>query len=95
MGHFWRKWQNQFFSPSINYRATVDHYNVLKLYFRVMNLIIESNLLSKSALRTEIGQSWVEMSLKFLSTFLYESRPLHMQCKINTYIKKTFKLIHF
>jgi hypothetical protein len=56
------KGQNQFFSPSVDYRATADHYNVFKLYFRVLNLIVESNVLSKSGLKTEIGQLLVEIS---------------------------------
>ncbi len=31
------------FSPSVDSGAFVDHYNDLKLYFLVMNLIVESN----------------------------------------------------
>jgi hypothetical protein len=57
-----KKGQNQSFSPSVDYRATVDHYYVLKSYFRVINLIAESNLISKSGLRTKIGQFIVEIS---------------------------------
>jgi hypothetical protein len=57
------KVQNQFFSPSVDYRATVDHYNVFKSCFCVLNLLIEFNVLSKSGLRTEIGQLLVEISL--------------------------------
>jgi hypothetical protein len=49
------------FSPSVDSGATVDHYNVLKLYFRVSNLIIESNELSKSGLEVEIGRYFSEI----------------------------------
>jgi hypothetical protein len=34
------------FSPSVDSGATIGHYNVLKLYFCVINLIVEFNLLS-------------------------------------------------
>ncbi len=44
-------------------RGHRNHYNVLKSCFRVLNLIVESNLLSKSGLRTKIGQFCVEISL--------------------------------
>ncbi len=57
------KVQNQFFSPSVDYRATVDHYSVPKSCFCVLNLIVESNVLSKSCLRIEIGSLFVEISL--------------------------------
>jgi hypothetical protein len=60
---FSRKRQIPLFSPSVDFGATVDHYNVLKSCFRVMNLIIESNLLSKSGLGTKTGQFCVELSL--------------------------------
>jgi hypothetical protein len=43
------------FSPSVDSGATVDHYNDLKLYFLVMNLIVEFNELSKSGLGVVIG----------------------------------------
>ncbi len=55
--------QNHFFSPSVDCRATVDPFNDFKSRFRVKNLIVESNILSKSGLRTEIGQLLVEISL--------------------------------
>jgi hypothetical protein len=51
------------FSPSVESGATVDHYNVLKLYFLVINLIIEFNVLSKSGLGIEIGQLLAEIQL--------------------------------
>jgi hypothetical protein len=49
------------FSPSVDSGATVDHYNVLKLYFCVSNLIVESNELSKSGLEVEIGRYFTEI----------------------------------
>jgi hypothetical protein len=49
------------FSPSVNSGATVDHYNDLKLYFHVSNLIVESNELSKSGLEVEIGHYFIEI----------------------------------
>jgi hypothetical protein len=51
------------FSPSVNSGATVDHYNDLKLYFRVLNLIVEFNELSKSGLDIEIGRFCVKIQL--------------------------------
>ncbi len=51
------------FSPSVDSGASVDHYNVLKLYFCVINLIIEFNVLSKSGLLIEIGQLCAEIQL--------------------------------
>jgi hypothetical protein len=45
------------FSPSVDSGATVDHYNNLKLYFCVINLIVEFNVLFKSGLGIEIGKS--------------------------------------
>ncbi len=50
------------FSPSVDPGATVDHYNGLKLYFCVINLIVEFNVLSKSGLGIEIGQLCAEIS---------------------------------
>jgi hypothetical protein len=50
---FFKKKPNSTFLPSVDFGATVDHYNVLKSCFRVLNLITESNLLSKSGLRTK------------------------------------------
>jgi hypothetical protein len=44
------------FSPSVDSWATVDHYNDLKLNFLVMNVIVESNVLSKSGHGIGIGQ---------------------------------------
>jgi hypothetical protein len=49
------------FSPSVDSGATVDHYNDLKLYFRVLNLIIEFNELSKSGLGVVIGHFCLEV----------------------------------
>jgi hypothetical protein len=60
---FSRKCQNQFFSPSVDYSTSIDHYNVLKSCFRILNLIIEFMLVSKSGPRTKIGQLFVEISL--------------------------------
>jgi hypothetical protein len=51
------------FSPSVDSGATVDHYNVLKLYFCVMNLIVEFNELSKSGFGIEIGRFCVKIQL--------------------------------
>ncbi len=51
------------FSPSVDSGATVDHYNVLKLYFLVMSLRVESNKLSKSGLGIEIGHFCVKIQL--------------------------------
>jgi hypothetical protein len=51
------------FSHSVDSGATVDHYNVLKSYFHVINLIIDSNVLSKTGLGIEIGKSYVEIAL--------------------------------
>jgi hypothetical protein len=51
------------FSPSVDSGATVDHYNVLKLYFCVIKLIVESNELSKCGLGIEIGQLCAEIQL--------------------------------
>jgi hypothetical protein len=60
---FSRKGQNQFFSPSVSYSATVDHYYVPKSCFCVFNLVVEFNVLSKSGLGFKIGQLLVEISL--------------------------------
>jgi hypothetical protein len=49
------------FSPSVDSGASVDHYNDLKLYFLVMNLIVEFNELSKSGLGVVIGHFWFEI----------------------------------
>jgi hypothetical protein len=51
------------FSPSVDSGVTVDHYNDLKSYFLVMNLIVEFNVLSKSGLGIEIGQLRAEIQL--------------------------------
>ncbi len=51
------------FSLSVDSGDPVDHYNVLKLCFRVINPIIELNVLSKSGLGIEIGKSCIEISL--------------------------------
>ncbi len=51
------------FSPSVDSGATEDHYNVLKLYFCVINLIVEFILLSKSGLGIEIDQLCAEIQL--------------------------------
>jgi hypothetical protein len=50
------------FSPSVDSGASVDHYNDIKLYFHVSNLI-ESNELSKSGLKVEIGRFCVKIQL--------------------------------
>jgi hypothetical protein len=56
------------FSPSVDSGATVDHYNDLKLCFRVINLIVEFNVLSKSGLGIDIGQLRAEIEkIKFLN----------------------------
>jgi hypothetical protein len=52
-----------YFSPSVDSGASVDHYHDLKLYFRVLNLIVESNELSKSGLGIEIGRFCVKIQL--------------------------------
>ncbi len=52
------------FSPSVDSGATVDHYNVLKLYLCVINIIVEFNVLSKSGLGIEIGQLCAEIQPK-------------------------------
>jgi hypothetical protein len=49
------------FSPSVDSGASVDHYNDLKLYFRVLDLIVEFNKLSKSGLGIEIGRYFTEI----------------------------------
>jgi hypothetical protein len=53
------------FSPSVDSGATVDHYNDIKLYFLVMNLIIKSNELSKSGFGVEIGHFCLEIESIF------------------------------
>ncbi len=49
------------FSPSVNSGASVDHKKDIKLYFCVINIIVEFNLLSKSGLGIEIGQLCAEI----------------------------------
>jgi hypothetical protein len=49
------------FSPSVDFGATVDQYNDLKLYFCVINLILKSNVLSKSGLGIEICRFCVKI----------------------------------
>jgi hypothetical protein len=51
------------FSSSVDSGNPVDHYNVLKLYLCVINLIVEFNILSKSGLGIEIGQLRAEIQL--------------------------------
>jgi hypothetical protein len=51
------------FSPSVDSGTTEGHYNVLKLYFCVINLIVEFNVLSKSGLGIKIGQLRAEIQL--------------------------------
>ncbi len=51
------------FSPSVDSGASVDHYNVLKLYFCVIKLIVESNELSKCGLGVEIDHFCLEIPL--------------------------------
>jgi hypothetical protein len=55
--------QNQFFSPSVDCRATVHPYNDFKSRLRVINLVVESNVLSKSVLELK--------SVKSLSRYRY------------------------
>jgi hypothetical protein len=43
----------------------IDHYNVLKLYFLVMNVIVGSNVLSKSGFCVKIRQFYAEILLTF------------------------------
>jgi hypothetical protein len=52
----------EIFKPSVDSEATEDHYNVLKSYFCVINLI-ESNELSKSGLAIKIGKLCAEIQL--------------------------------
>jgi hypothetical protein len=49
------------FSPSVDFGASIDYYNVLESYFCVLNLIVKCNALSKSGLGIEIGQFHSEM----------------------------------
>jgi hypothetical protein len=49
------------FTPLVDSGATVYHYNDLKLYFRVINFIVEFNILSKSGLGIEIFKFCVEI----------------------------------
>jgi hypothetical protein len=51
------------FSPLVDSGASVDHYNDIKLYFCVVNFIVEFNVLSKSGLGIEIGQLCAEIQL--------------------------------
>jgi hypothetical protein len=51
------------FSPSVDSGASVDHYNVLKSYFRVSNLIVKFNVLSKSGFIIEVSHFCAEISL--------------------------------
>jgi hypothetical protein len=51
------------FAPSVDSGASVDYYNDLKLYFLVMNLIVESNEISKSGLGIKIGRFCVKIQL--------------------------------
>ncbi len=49
------------FSPSVDFGASVDQYNVLKSYYCVMNLLVESNVLSKTGLGIEIAKFCAEL----------------------------------
>jgi hypothetical protein len=51
------------FSPSVDSGDPVDHCNVLKSHFCVINFIVEFNELFKSGLGIEIGQLCVEIQL--------------------------------
>jgi hypothetical protein len=51
------------FSPSVDSSTPIDHYSELKSYFRVMNLIVESNVLSRTGLGIEIDQFHAEVQL--------------------------------
>ncbi len=53
------------FSPSVNFGATVDHYNDLKSRFHVERLIVKFNVLSKTGFGTEIGRFCVKIKLLF------------------------------
>jgi hypothetical protein len=80
---------NQFgkFSPSVESGATIDHYNDLKLYFCVINLIVEFNVIYKSCLGIEIGQLCAEIPLL----------SLRKTSKIGTSREKSkiFKILYF
>ncbi len=58
MKHLTQVWD---FSPSVDSGATVDHYNDLKLYFHVSNLVVESNELSKSGFEVGVGRYFAEI----------------------------------
>jgi hypothetical protein len=49
------------FLPSVDSGASIDHYNDVKLYFHVSNLIVESNEHSKSGLEVEIDRYFTEI----------------------------------
>jgi hypothetical protein len=49
------------FSSSVDSGATVNHYNDLKLWFLVMNLIVEFNVHCKSDFGIKIGRFWVKI----------------------------------
>jgi hypothetical protein len=51
------------FSPLVDSGVTIDHYNVLKSCLSVLNLVVESNVLSKTGLGIEIGQLCAEIQL--------------------------------
>jgi hypothetical protein len=51
------------FSPLVDSRDSVDHYNDLKSCFFVTNLIVEFNVLSKSGFGIKIGQLYAEVPL--------------------------------
>ncbi len=60
MKHLTQVWD---FSPSVESRASVDHFNVLKSHFLVMNLIVKFNGLFKSGPGIKIGQFCVKIQL--------------------------------
>jgi hypothetical protein len=49
------------FSPSFNFRASREHQVILGSCFGVLDLIIESNTISKSGLGTKIRQPYPEI----------------------------------
>jgi hypothetical protein len=48
--------QFEFFSPSSNFGASVDHFVVLKLHFLILHIQIEFNILPKSGFKTKLLQ---------------------------------------
>ncbi len=57
------------FSPSVDFGASVDHYNVLRSCLLHLNVLREFNILSKSGLGIKIGQSCAEIATAMLHQF--------------------------